>query len=93
MKPNTPGPVADPTKGKPGTSTAARIDYHSHSSGSKPMILPNGDRAHAMWNQPPSGQDIRTSRGTEYVFAMREHKVYVYNRTGVIATIPMGSIK
>jgi hypothetical protein len=86
VKPNSPGLPADPTKGLPATSLSeGPINYHSHPSGTKRMTLPGGGGATATWNQPPSGQDIKSSRGIEYVFAMKEQNIYIYNRTGVIA--------
>ncbi len=88
------GAVADPSKGKPAVSKRyGRIDYHSHPSGSKSVILPDGGSATASWNQPPSGQDIKTAKGTEYVFAMGVQLIFVYDSKGVSAIVPMGSIK
>jgi hypothetical protein len=53
------------------------IDYHSHPSGSKQIVLPNGHKATASWNQPPSRQDISTATKQGYIFGMGNRKVYI----------------
>jgi hypothetical protein len=85
------GPV-----GVPGVSTQANISvttyfkgqviFHSHPSG----VRDGGDTT-SFWSQPPSfkGGDIQYSDNTiNYVFGRRSGTVYIYNSTGVIATIP-----
>jgi RHS repeat-associated protein len=89
LKENAPGPVMDPTKGAPATS-AGDNEYHSHPSGTKSM----SGGYHAIWVQPPSKQDMLTdSKGTEYVVGMKSNTIYIYNKTGVIATIPLSTFK
>jgi len=84
-----PGPVGDPSKGNLATSTTTatsnEISFHSH---------PSGRNGVYGWGQPPSRQDITTTTGrVNYVFGMRGQTIYVYNKTGVIATIPIGVFK
>ncbi len=84
-----PGPVGDPSKGKLATSsttaTSNEISFHSH---------PSGINGRFGWGQPPSKQDISTTTGRiNYAFGMRGQTIYVYNKTGVIATIPIGVFK
>jgi len=80
---NPPGAVADPSKRQMAITVGVN-NFHSHPSGTK--RVPGGT---AVWIQPPSKQDIQVSKGTEYVFGMRKNTVYIYNRTGVLATIPI----
>jgi RHS repeat-associated protein len=81
------GPVGDPTKGKK-ASIKGDVDFHSHPSGDKKV--PGGT---AMWTQPPSGTDIQTATGKDYVFAMKDGTVYIYTNKGVVATIPISTFK
>ena len=87
---DTPGPPGDPSKGidvtVPGGGMNVAIgqsQYHSHPSGTKGTYN---------WNQAPSkvvDGDIPNSDATiNYVFGRRDHIVYVYNNTGIIATVP-----
>ena len=87
VKENAPGTVGDPTKGKPAISVGDN-DYHSHPSGTK--SVPGG---HAEWVQPPSKQDIQTATKTEYVVGMKDNTIYIYNKSGVVATIPVSTFK
>jgi RHS repeat-associated protein len=88
VKENAPGAVNDPTKGTPAVSIAESIDYHSHPSGTK--SVPGG---HAEWVQPPSRQDIQTAKGTQYVIGMKDNTIYIYNKSGTVATIPISVFK
>jgi len=87
----TPGGVQSPKAGF-NTGTDATIDittwpgqssFHSHQSGTIETFK---------YNQAPSntinGDTNTFSEGTHYVFARGEKTVYIYNGTGVIATIP-----
>jgi hypothetical protein len=87
VKENAPGAVNDPTKGTPAV-TAGNPDYHSHPSGTKPV--PGG---HAEWAQPPSKQDIQTSNRTQYAVGMKNGTIYIYNKSGTVATIPTSTFK
>ena len=80
------GGVGNPAKGKVASINDA--DFHSHPSGTNKV--PGGT---AIWIQPPSKQDITTAKKTEYVFAMKEGTIYIYNKSGVLATIPMSTFK
>jgi RHS repeat-associated protein len=81
------GAVADPTKGKPAI-TIGDMNFHSHPSGTE--RVPGGT---AEWVQPPSKQDIKSSNGNEYVIGMRDNTIYIYNKSGVVATIPLSTFK
>jgi hypothetical protein len=83
------GPVGDPSKGKPDISTGDP-NFHSHPSGTEPIP---GTGTHYAWVQPPSKQDIQTSKGTEYVIGMGDKTIYIYNRSGTVATIPVSVFK
>ncbi len=59
-------------------------DMHTHPSGSTTI---GGVTYSSM--QPPSKTDIEGAKGTQYVIARRSKAtVYVYNNTGVLATLP-----
>ena len=84
-----PGSVADPSARRNATSTSSaatnETSFHSHPSGRKGIFA---------WGQPASKQDISTATGRiNYAFGMRGQTIYVYNKTGVIATIPIGIFK
>lgn len=87
---DTPGPIEDPSKLVLATirltATGNERSFHSHPSGINGIFG---------WGQPPSKQDISTTTGTiNYVFGMRgSGLIYIYNKTGVIATIPIGVFK
>ena len=73
--------------------TTGKNDYHSHPSGSEKFIK-NGESYVASWKQPPSKQDISEAGSKlEYVPAMRNQTIYIYNNKGVIATIPISTFK
>lgn len=87
------GPIGDPSNGQPASiSSTNGLKFHSHPSGSKHFVL-NGQRKLAQWRQPPSRKDINTANGREYVIGMNSRIIYIYNRTGVIATIPINIFK
>jgi RHS repeat-associated protein len=86
-----PGPACDPSKGKPASIATSflQIDFHSHPSGTKKIKLPGGGTGTASWAQPPSHQDIKTANRTEYVYGMASQTIYIYNKSGVVATLPL----
>ena len=52
---------------------------------------PSGTNSSYMWQQPPSKTDISNYKHLtplRKVFGMRSKRIYLYNQTGVIATIP-----
>lgn len=76
------GSPGDPSKG--GTVSVESRMNHSHPSGTK-----NGSK----WQQPPSKTDIMnapsaSSGYNKNVWGMRTNTVYIYNKSGVVATIP-----
>lgn len=87
VSPHAAGPVGDLNSKLPAITNGSN-DYHSHPSGTKRVV-----GGTAMWAQPPSKQDIRVVPGTKYVFGMRDQKIYIYNHSGVIATIPMSTFR
>jgi len=77
------GPLTIPMAGVEVIEAGGNYDFHSHPSG----LYKDGDITRG-FTQPPSYRDISSAKGTEYVFGMRLHKVYIYNETGVVAIIP-----
>ena len=87
--PAKPGPASDPSKNQNASiSSTLDLTFHSHPSGAKKTKLGT-----ALWVQPPSHTDISTAKGTQYVFGMRDKRLYIYNSSGVIATVPQSIIK
>lgn len=83
----TPGPVSGP-----GANATIRgnLDFHSHPSGSYTVYNPDGSRITGSFLQPPSRHDITTAgNSNEYVIGTRSKTVYIYNNSGVIATVPI----
>jgi RHS repeat-associated protein len=76
------GPVGTLGSGK--NVTIPKREYHSH---------PSGTSSTRQWIQPPSATDIKYSGNQGYVFSMRTKMIYVYNSSGVIATIPISTFK
>ena len=97
------GSVGDPFKGMPAAFSFMPQgneagDYHSHPSGTKTIVRPNGKTATGSWGfaldkQPPSNQDIKVSKGRTFVFGMGDGTIYFYNKKGVQATIPLSTFK
>lgn len=79
---STAGPVS-----APGGNGFIRgnLDFHSHPSGS----FTSNQGVTGSFVQAPSRHDITTAKGTEYVFGRSSGTVYIYNGTGVVATLPM----
>jgi RHS repeat-associated protein len=86
--PLSPGPIVDPTKTKNPSISGEVIDFHSHPSGTKQA----GNVVYG-YLQPPSGTDIKIEKGTSMVFGMRSQTIYMYDKKGVKATIPMSIFK
>ena len=71
------------------------ITFHSHPSG---QIIERPDNAGGtiiggvtktfQWVRAPSIDDINKASGTDYEFSIGDGIVYIYNRSGVQATIP-----
>lgn len=49
---------------------------------------PSGTKGSYSWQQPPSKQDIENSEFLRYVWGMRSRTLYVFDKTGVKATVP-----
>ena len=85
-KQQTPGAVSNPDSDKTASFSATvffddQVTFHSHPSGKGV----NG----GYFVQSPSPQDITTSNNTrEYTFGRSNGTVYIYNKNGVMATIP-----
>ena len=95
----TSGPIGDPSVNAP-LPIIINSDgstFHSHASGTKriqetdPNTLDVIKSTLHIWKQHPSNADIRTSTNTDYVFAMRDKKVYIYNSKGIQTSVPMRS--
>lgn len=96
------GPIADPLinseAGIDMFNRPSESTFHSHPSGTNSDANNTGNSASssigvsrtlAKFNQAPSQGDIDNSNGTvNYVFARGGKTVYIYNNSGVIATIP-----
>lgn len=87
--------VSKPSIGKP-LVTDGNVDYHSHPSGSEKFQ--RGSKSYTgTWAQPPSKQDISVASSTKgsykYLIGMQTQTIYVYNKSGVVATIPIKSFK
>lgn len=81
------------------TTSTTRSTFHSHPSGyisetvNTGGVLGGSQTTTWSWTQGPSGVDVSGAKGTNYVFGMGSSKVYVYDKTGVIAVFPQKSIK
>ena len=82
------GPVGDPTKDNAISVSAGDspdINYiHTHPSGTK-----NG----SSWYQAPSNQDVMNTTTQKYVIGMGDKTVYIYNGSGINATLPLDIYK
>jgi RHS repeat-associated protein len=88
---NEPGEVGNPTEGTP-INSPENSDFHSHSSGTVVRKEEDGIITYS-WMQPPSKKDISDAKGQEIGFGMRSGIVYIYNNSGVIATVPLDALK
>ena len=74
------------------------VIFHSHPSGTVRVMPKNaqgvetnmsGTKQTFMWESAPSKQDLkRDIYKVDYMFSRRTNTVYVYNKNGVVATIP-----
>ncbi|MFS4493190.1 DUF6443 domain-containing protein [Maribacter sp. 2308TA10-17] len=80
----TSGPVLLPMAGFDQIEAGGSFDFHSHPSGQ----FMDTDGKTRGFTQPTSSKDIQGAQGTEYTLGMKSQKVYVYDKTGVIAIIP-----
>jgi len=81
-----------PSEGKP-LETTTPFDFHSHPSGTEKITI-RGESYTGSWAQPPSKQDISISGNkNQYVVGMGNGTIYIYNKNGVIATIPLSLFK
>lgn len=90
------GDITDPcspkNKGLCVSDTGGIADYHSHPSGEKDG-LNKGKPVRCSFVQAPSLQDQQVVKRNRsgYVFGMNErsHLIYVYDSTGILATLPI----
>jgi len=91
------GPVNDPSnpKGTPAKIeamvTPGSVRIHTHPSGTKKV----GENTYG-WANPPSKQDIKNLTNIKsnkgYVWSLYNDKLYVFDKKGTTATIPISSI-
>jgi len=81
--------VGDPSE-RGNLATQGDPNFHSHPSGTVRLT-----GATALWQQAPSKQDISSAsrKHYEYTPGMGNGTIYIYNRTGVVATIPISTFK
>ncbi|CAM1367934.1 conserved hypothetical protein [Tenacibaculum litopenaei] len=89
----TEGKVTDPTKSKAATinlklELSDVVEAHSHPSGEKIVMNSDGSGNRYRYLQAPSKTDQSTAHGTSYVFGRSNNTVYMYNKSGTIATFP-----
>ncbi len=90
-----PGPVSDPTANSEAHIDLSNFeedtksDTHSHPSGTKSVNNGDGTTTNGSFRQAPSPTDVGNSgANSNYVFGRGNGTVYIYNNTGVQATIP-----
>ncbi len=103
-----PGPVRNPQKDAFADVThkvnsQTKSDFHSHPSGEISQTTTSGGNVPGFgssstqtwnWMQGPSSDDVKGSgSNVNYTFGMRSGTVYIYNSTGVVATMPIKKIK
>jgi hypothetical protein len=87
------------TAGKASTIIPTNQDtksiFHSHPSDVLTTKLPNNRLNIKSYEQAPSMTDINGTRGrnVNYVFGMRANTIFIYNKTGVTATVPFSTFK
>jgi hypothetical protein len=84
--------VGIPGKLRPVSKSRGKINFHSHPSGQRKINV-NGQEKTAYWIQPPSLQDIKTAKGTEYVIGAGNGLIYRYDKFGVNAIFPSSIFK
>ena len=84
----TKGPIGNPQTGgasiKITPTSKTKYSFHSHCSGWR-----SSNGIYFYYMQSPSAADVRTANGTDYVFGRADKTVYIYNKQGVQATLPM----
>ncbi|MFD2523346.1 RHS repeat domain-containing protein [Emticicia soli] len=84
------------------TTAITRAQYHSHPSGQieegpkqgNGTIVMSGQINTFSFTQPLSNIDIdNIGNRTGYVFGMSSNQVYIYNKTGVVASFPAKTLK
>ena len=100
VKENLPGKVGDPlTDSKVSINIPITPDlkgkFHSHPSGTATQMSGPNTTKRASWIQPPSSVDITNANknNMSYVFGMGNNTIYIYNKTGIIATVPSTTFK
>jgi len=69
--------------------------FHSHPSDVLTTRLPNNRINSRFYEQAPSMTDVNgmSGRKIDYEFGMRASTIFIYNKTGVIATLPFSTFK
>ncbi len=103
-----PGPVRNPQKDANAeishkVNSRTKTHFHSHPSGQISVTTPStgsvsgfGSSSTQTWNwmQGPSMPDVQGAGGrANYTFGMRDGMIYIYNYSGVVATMPMKMVK
>ncbi|WP_353117496.1 RHS repeat-associated core domain-containing protein [Myroides odoratus] len=95
------GPVGNPKTDLSASIThpevrSGDITFHSHpsgqiiegSGGGAGTTIGGGSTTTYQWGRAPSAHDVKGATGNEYVFSRGNGTVYIYNKSGVVATIP-----
>ena len=77
------------------TNQDTKSKFHSHPSDVLTTQLPNNRLNLRFYEQAPSMTDVNgmSGRKIDYEFGMRASTIFIYNKTGVIATIPFSTFK
>ncbi len=90
-----PGSICDPSRGNGAgidikTGALTRYEFHSHPSGNKKISTDDHKQMTWCYHQAASETDIeRVGDLLGYVFGKRDNIVYIYNKEGILATIPL----
>jgi len=94
----TAGRVGDPSRPEANSITinlrVGDSEFHSHPSGTKKVLFSDGRTGTASWGgntQAPSPGDFvgSTSSQNNFVFGMRSKTIFIYNKDGIKATMPL----